>query len=98
MVRFENNMELVPLFEKGDYIISTGSGDMAIVNSVDKKGYYHFKAYYNRMFKQLFDVKSFILHVDYQKFMRKCTDEERKELDAIIKEKATAKKKDEEAK
>ena len=94
-------MELGPLFEKGDYIISTGSGDMAIVSSVDKKGYYHFKAYYNKMFKQFFDVKNYTLQVNYQKFMRKCTDEERKGFDAIIKGKATAKpskKKNEEAK
>ena len=74
------------MFKKGDYIISTGSGDMAIVSSVDKKGYYHFKAYYNHMFKQLFDVKAYTLQVNYQKFMRECTDDEKKELDKIIKD------------
>ena len=79
-------MSIEPTFKKGDYIISTGSGDMAIVSSVDKKGYYHFKAYYNHMFKQLFDVKTYTLQVNYQKFMRECTDDEKKELDKIIKD------------
>ena len=79
-------MSIEPIFKNGDYIISTGSGDMAIVSSVDKKGYYHFKAYYNHMFKQLFNVKGYTLQVNYQKFMRKCTDEEKKELDKIIKD------------
>ena len=58
-----------PIFKKGDYIINRTSGDMAIIDSVTSKNYYHFKAYYGSMF---FDL---------------CTDEEKKKLDNMIKEK-----------
>lgn len=75
-----------PLFTKGDYIINRTCGDMAIVNSVDKKNYYHFKAYYNKMFNILNDPKNYTLQVNYQKFFERCTDEEIKEMDRLIKE------------
>lgn len=75
-----------PLFAKGDYIINRTCGDMAIVNSVDKKNYYHFKTYYNKMFNILNDPKSYTLQVNYQKFFDKCTEEEIKEMDKLIKE------------
>ena len=32
-----------PIFKKGDYIINRTSGDMAIIDSVTPKNYYHFK-------------------------------------------------------
>ena len=78
-----------PKFKKGDYIINRASGDMAIVDSVTAKNYYHFKAYYGSMFNDLKDVKNklYDLQVNYQKFFDLCTDEEKKKLDDIIKEK-----------
>ncbi len=78
-----------PIFKKGDYIINHTSGDMAIIDSVTPKNYYHFKAYYSSMFNELKDVKNklYDLQVNYQKFFDLCTDEEKKKLDDIIKEK-----------
>ena len=78
-----------PIFKKGDYIINRNAGDMAIVDSVTAKGYYHFKVYYGDMFKKLKDVtnKRNDLQVNYQKFWDFCTEEEKKKLDDIIKEK-----------
>lgn len=78
-----------PKFSKGDYIINRTSGDMAIVKGITKKGYYQFSAYYGHMFGKLKDVKNFNydLQINYQKFFDLCTDEEKKELDKIIKEK-----------
>lgn len=60
-----------PKFKKGDYIINRASGDMAIVDSVTAKNYYHFKAYYGSMFNDLKDVKNklYDLQVDYRNFM-----------------------------
>lgn len=46
-----------PIFKKGDYIINRTSGDMAIIDSVTSKNYYHFKAYYGSMLNELKDVK-----------------------------------------
>jgi hypothetical protein len=78
-----------PKFKKGDYIINRTSNDMGIVKGVTKKNYYQFSAFYGGMFKQLKDVKNQIydLQVNYQKFFDLCTDEEKKKLDDIIKEK-----------
>jgi len=76
-----------PIFKKDDYIINPSSGDMAIVGGVTKRNYYTFKAYYGHMFRRLKDVKdnTYDLQVNYQKFYRLCTDEEKKKLDDIIK-------------
>lgn len=76
-----------PIFKKGDYIINSNSGDMAIVKGVTKKGYYQFEAYYGSMFGALKDVsdKTYDLQVNYQKFFQPCTDKEKKALDDIIK-------------
>lgn len=78
-----------PIFKKGDYIINHTSGDMAIIDSVTPKNYYHFKAYYCSMFNELKDVKNklYDLQVDYQKFYELCNEEEKKKMDEIIKEK-----------
>ena len=78
-----------PIFKKGDYIINRVSSDMAIVKGVTKKNYYQFDAYYGGMFKELKDVKNsnYDLQVNYQKFFDLCTDEEKKKLDDMIKEK-----------
>jgi len=78
-----------PIFKKGNYIINRASGDMAIVKGVTKKNYYQFDAYYGEMFKEFKDVKNlnYDLQVNYQKFYDLCTEEEKKKLDDIIKEK-----------
>ena len=76
-----------PIFKENDYIINDSSNDMAIIKGVTKKGYYQFKAYYGGMIKKLKDVtdKSYDLLINYQKFYRLCTDEEKNKLDDIIK-------------
>lgn len=76
-----------PIFKENDYIINDSSNDMAIIKGVTKKGYYQFKAYYGGMFKKLKDVtdKNYDLLINYQKFYRLCTDEEKNKLDDIIK-------------
>ena len=76
-----------PKFKQNDYIVNHASGDLAIVSQLDKNGYYHFKAYYGAMFKNLNDVKgtNFSLQINYQKFYELCNDEEKKQLDGIIK-------------
>lgn len=78
-----------PIFKKGDYIINHNAGDMAIVKGVTKKNYYQFDVYYEGMFNELKDVKNlnYDLQVNYQKFYDLCTEEEKKKLDDIIKEK-----------
>lgn len=78
-----------PIFKPQDYIINRASGDIAIVKGVTKKNYYQFNAYYGGMFKELKDVKNsnYDLQVNYQKFYDLCTEEEKKKLDDIIKEK-----------
>ena len=78
-----------PIFKPQDYIINRASGDIAIVKGVTKKNYYQFDAYYGGMFKELKDVKNsnYDLQVNYQKFFDLCTEEEKKKLDDIIKEK-----------
>ena len=74
-------------FKKGDYIINKASGDIAIVKSINDKGYYQFKEYYSEMFHELKDLKNFNyeLQVNYQKFFELCNDDEKKKLDEIIK-------------
>ena len=81
-------MTLEPIFKNGDYIISDASGDMAVVSSVDKKSYYHFSSYYSGMFHVLKDLKAapYTLQVNYQKFFRPCTEEEKDSMDKIISE------------
>lgn len=75
-----------PKFQKGDYIINRTCGDMGIVKGITKKGYYQFEEYYGSMFKELKN-KGYELQINYQKFYEPCTDEEKKKLDEIIKEK-----------
>ena len=76
-----------PKFKTDDYIINRSSGDMAIVKELTNRGYYRFKAYYGAMFRHLKDVKdkNFDLQINYQKFYDICTEEEKKQLDDIIK-------------
>lgn len=85
----EKKNKIEPKFKPQDYIINRASGDMAIVKGVTKKNYYQFDAYYGGIFKELKDVKNsnYDLQVNYQKFYDLCTEEEKKKLDDIIKEK-----------
>lgn len=78
-----------PKFKKGDYIINRTSGDMAIVKGYTKNIYYQFEVYYGAMFHNFKNVKdkSYDLQFHYQKFYDLCTDEEKKKLDDLIKEK-----------
>ena len=78
-----------PKFQKGDYIINRTSMDMGIVKGITKKGYYQFSAFYSSMFNDLKDVKNlnYDLQINYQKFYDICTEDEKKKLDDIIKEK-----------
>ena len=70
-------------FNENDYIISHASGDMAIIDKIDKKGYVHFKKYYGAMFG---DIRGdeYIFHMNFLKFFELCNDEEKKELDKIL--------------
>lgn len=77
-------------FKKGDYIISHTSGDMAVYDKADDRGYMHFKYYYSGMFKKLKDddeCKKYSLQINYQEFYELCNEEEKKQMDEIIKEK-----------
>jgi hypothetical protein len=76
-----------PIFKPGDYIINRSAGDMAIIDKVTKKNYYHFKVYYGGMFGEFKNVddKSYDLQVNYQKFFDLCNEEEKKKLDELIK-------------
>jgi hypothetical protein len=76
-----------PKFQPGDYIINRNAGDIAIVDKITKKGYYHFKVYYGNMFHELKDVKNSLndLQINYQKFWDLCNDEEKNALNEIIK-------------
>lgn len=77
-----------PKFKENDYIINHASGDMAIIDSVAKKGYYHFKVYYSGMFEEFKDAKDKLndLQINYQKFWDLCTDDEKKIIDKAIEE------------
>ncbi len=79
-------MRVEPIFKPGDYIINRTSGDMAIIDKVTPKNYYHFKQYYGSMFDELKNVKdkNYDLQVNYQKFYSLCNEEEKKKLDEII--------------
>ena len=46
-------MVMDAIFNKGDYIINRNSGNIGLVKSITKKGYYQFKAYYSNMFEEL---------------------------------------------
>ena len=75
-----------PQFKKGDYIINRNSNDMGIVKGITKKGYYQFKEFCGGMFGEL-KGENYELQVNYQKFYDLCTEEEKKKLDDIIKQK-----------
>lgn len=77
-----------PKFKHGDTVINRIAGDIAIVKDVTKKGYYRFTTYYDNMFKQLKDLKKFNyeLQINYQKFWDFCTEEEKNNLNKIIKD------------
>lgn len=78
-----------PKFNPGDYITNRHAGDIAIVDKITKKGYYHFKAYLEGFDDELRDAKDSIndLQINYQKFWDLCTEEEKKKLDGVIKKK-----------
>lgn len=79
--------KIEPIFKKGDYIINRNACDMAIIDSITPKGYYHFKEYYSAMFNELRDAKNKLndLQINYQKFWDLCTDEEKNKLNKLIK-------------
>lgn len=79
-------LKIVPEFKNDDYIINPTAGDMAVVKKMTDKGYYQFKYYYSKMGDYLKDLKkyNYELQVNYQKFFRLCTDEEKKIMDDII--------------
>ena len=83
------HIEIIPKFNKDDYVINRASGNMGIIKGVTKKGYYQFKAYYSKMFDEFNDVKNlnYDLQINYQEFMDFCTDEEKQNLDKLMKEK-----------
>lgn len=83
-----SSLRVEPRFKKDDYIINHSSGDIAIVAKVTPKNYYKFKVYYNAMFDELKDVSLSTndIQVNYQKFFEPCTEEERKRLDEIVKD------------
>lgn len=78
-----------PKFSPNDYIINRSAGDMAIIDKITPKNYYHFKVYYSEMFDELRDAKNKLndLQVNYQAFWNICNDEEKEKLNSIIKEK-----------
>lgn len=77
------------IFNPGDYIINKAAGDLAIIDKITKKGYYHFKEYYSSMFEEFRDSKNALndLQINYQKFWNLCTEEEKKKMDELIKNK-----------
>lgn len=75
-----------PIFKKDDYIINRNSNDMGIVKGITKKGYYQFKEFVGGMFGEL-KGNNYELQINYQKFYDPCTEEEKKKLDDIIKQK-----------
>lgn len=77
-------------FKECDCITNRNTGDLAIIDKITKKGYYHFKAYYGNMFKEFKDVKNSLydLQMHYQKFYELCNDDEKKKLNDLINEKA----------
>ena len=79
-------MAVEPVFKPGDYIINRKAGDIAIVGGTTKKGYYTFKQYYGKMFDELKDLKNltYEMQFNYQKFWDYCTEDEKAELDEII--------------
>lgn len=72
-------------FKKGDYIISHHCGDMAVYDKIDKKGYMHFKYYYNAMFHSFNNVKEYTMQINYQKYYDLCSEAEKEVLDKLIK-------------
>jgi hypothetical protein len=74
-------------FKKGDYIINRTSGDIAILEKYDDRGYMHFKHYYGAMFDSLKDCKKYTMHNSYQKFYDLCNEDEKKKMDGMVKEK-----------
>lgn len=78
-----------PKFQKGDYIINRHANDMAIVKGISKKGYYQFSVYYGGMFEEFKNTEkyNYELQINYQKFWDLCTNEEKKKLDTLIKQK-----------
>lgn len=85
----EKTFEFDTKFNPGDYIINRHAGDMAIVDKITKKGYYHFKEYYNGMSGTFRDCKNAMndLQINYQKFWDICTDNEKNNMDEYLKEK-----------
>lgn len=71
------------IFNEGDFIISHSSGDMAVFDKIDKKGYVHFKKYYGAMFE---DMKGddYIFHMNFLKFFELCNEEEKNNFTKIL--------------
>ena len=78
-----------PKFKKGDYVINRFCGDIAIIKGYTKNIYYTFDAYYSGMLHKFKNVKdkNQIMMFHYQTAFDLCNEDERKELDKLIKEK-----------
>ena len=83
----KKNNKIKNKFNPCDCIVNRSAGDIAIVKSINNKGYYQFKEYYNDMFHELKDLKkyNYELQINYQKFFELCNDDEKKKIDDMIK-------------
>ena len=70
-------------FKEGDFIISHASGDMGVFNKIDKKGYVHFKKYYDSMFESI-KGDEYNFHMNFLKFFELCNEEEIKQFKEIL--------------
>ena len=70
-------------YKEGDYIISHASGDMGVFNKIDKKGYVHFKKYYDCMFEYI-KGDEYNFHMNFLKFFEPCNEEEKKKMNEIL--------------
>lgn len=70
-------------FKEGDFIISHASGDMGVFNKIDKKGYVHFKKYYDATFEHM-KGDEYIFHMNFLKFFEPCNEEETKQFKEIL--------------
>lgn len=78
-------MAIEPKFKKDDYIINRTGNVMGIISKLDDKGYYHFKFFYGGMFDTVYDTKTELLQINYQKFFDFCNEEETDKINKLYK-------------
>lgn len=82
-------------FKDGDYIMHPSVGNMMVLKKVDDKNYMHFSYYYSASDKCMIKKDGDnTMQVNYQKFLRLCTDEEKALMDKYIEEDKEKKKKE----